>query len=209
MKQDSQIKVFAVGLPDMDILRLPNWHFRRENKNSVINSVIYSLKFQVFWDVTPCRLIKLPTFRWSVVPPSSRSSRPEFWTASPWTTDQSTRYNVPEYYRCQKHRSEKSRFLTLLPLPTPTPQKFQYIPHLYRDADKFLARSGWKKIESSLFLRPTRRSLMPRRLGSSSSGPRAYAPDAPQPCRLIVLPSYYSSILDVPTFVTGPSSSSM
>ena len=35
---------------------------------------------------------------------------------------------------------------------------------------------------------------------SSSSGPRAYAPDAPQPCRLIVLPSHYSSVLDVPTF---------
>ena len=35
---------------------------------------------------------------------------------------------------------------------------------------------------------------------SSSSGPGAYAPDAPQPCRLIVLPSYYSSVLDVPTF---------
>ena len=32
------------------------------------------------------------------------------------------------------------------------------------------------------------------------SGPRAYAPDALQPCRLIVLPSYYSSVLDVPTF---------
>ena len=41
------------------------------------------------------------------------------------------------------------------------------------------------------------------------SGPRAYAPDAPQPCRLIVLPSYYSSVFDVPTFFTGPSSSSM
>ena len=41
------------------------------------------------------------------------------------------------------------------------------------------------------------------------SGPRAYAPDAPQPCRLIVLPSYYSRVFDVPTFVTGPSSSSM
>jgi hypothetical protein len=44
---------------------------------------------------------------------------------------------------------------------------------------------------------------------SSSSGPRAYAPDAPQPCRLIVLPSYYSSVFDIPTFVTSPSSSSM
>ena len=29
-------------------------------------------------------------------------------------------------------------------------------------------------------------------------GPRAYAPDAPQPCRLIVLPSYYSSFLTSP-----------
>ena len=43
----------------------------------------------------------------------------------------------------------------------------------------------------------------------SSSGPGAYAPDAPQPCRLIVLPSYYSSVLDVPTFATSPSSSSV
>jgi len=44
---------------------------------------------------------------------------------------------------------------------------------------------------------------------SSSSGPGAYAPDAPQPCRLIVLPSYYSSVLDVPTFATSPSSLSV
>ena len=29
---------------------------------------------------------------------------------------------------------------------------------------------------------------------SSSSGPGAYAPDAPQSCRLIVLPLYYSSV---------------
>ena len=33
---------------------------------------------------------------------------------------------------------------------------------------------------------------------SSFSGPRAYAPDAPQPCRLIVLPSYYSSVFRRP-----------
>ena len=43
----------------------------------------------------------------------------------------------------------------------------------------------------------------------SSSGPAAYAPDAPQPCRLIVLPSYYSSVLYIPTFYHQSASSSM
>ena len=35
----------------------------------------------------------------------------------------------------------------------------------------------------------------------SSSGPGAYAPDAPQPCRLIVLPSSYSSVFRLSHFL--------